>query len=84
MPCDSAIEYLCAAQYDDEPGECEWRYTHGLNPRNPRAAENEKRRPPWLPPGLSVMQDVPAGGPGSYPLVLAKAVRGVALIGSDD
>ena len=49
MPCDSAVEYFCASQYDDEPGACEWRYTHGLNPRNPRAAQNEKRRPPWIP-----------------------------------
>jgi hypothetical protein len=51
MPCDSAVEYFCASQYDDEPGECEWRYTHGLNPRNPRSADNEKRRPPWIPEG---------------------------------
>ena len=43
MPCDSAVEYFCASQYDDEPGACKWRYTHGLNPRNPRAAQNEKR-----------------------------------------
>ena len=58
MPCDSAVEYICASQYDDYscqydtgPGECTWRYTHGLNSKNPRAAENEKRRPPWIAEG---------------------------------
>lgn len=50
MPCDSAIEYICVRELDDA-GECGWRYTHGLNPANPRAAENERHRPPWIPEG---------------------------------
>jgi hypothetical protein len=49
MPCDSAVEYICAGQLDDKPTGCDWRYTHGLNPRNPRAEANEHHRPPWLP-----------------------------------
>lgn len=52
MPCDSAIEYICVNQYDDI-GDCDWRYTHGLNPANPRAAKNEESRPPWLPESQS-------------------------------
>lgn len=43
MPCSSAIEYWCGN--DD----CDWHYDHGLNPRNPRAAANEAKRPAWLP-----------------------------------
>lgn len=39
IPCDSAIEYSC---YN-----CKWRYTFGLNSRNPRAAANEACKPPW-------------------------------------
>ena len=76
MPCDSAVEYICASQYDDYscqydtgPGECTWRYTHGLNSKNPRAAENEKRRPPWIPEGQEC---------GEW------RAPGVALIGSED
>jgi hypothetical protein len=49
LPCDSAVEYICAGQLDDEPTDCRWRYTHGLNPVNPRAIANEESRPPWLP-----------------------------------
>jgi len=51
MPCDSAVDYVCAGQFDDKPTGCEWEYTHGLNPRNPRAARNEERRPSWIPAG---------------------------------
>jgi hypothetical protein len=47
LPCDSAVHYGCA----DEA--CNWDYTHGLNPGNPRSAVNEKHRPPWLPETLS-------------------------------
>jgi hypothetical protein len=50
MPCDSAVGYICVRELDDD-GECGWRYTHGLNPRNPRAAENEQRRPSWISQG---------------------------------
>jgi len=50
MPCDSAVEYICVRELDDD-GECGWRYTHGLNPKNPRAAANERRRPAWIPEG---------------------------------
>jgi hypothetical protein len=50
MPCDSAIAYGCDGHGDrDEDEGCGWDYTHGLNPRNPRAAANEENRPPWLP-----------------------------------
>ena len=64
--CDSAIEYLCGCWLDDEvpdpdnPGglwiyrepdcECNWRYTHGLNKRNPRWAKHQESRPAWLAP----------------------------------
>jgi hypothetical protein len=76
MPCDSAIEYYCVAQYaDDSPGTCAWEYTHGLNPRNPRSAANEAKRPAWIPEGLSVNQR--AGGSDFMPLVLATALPGV-------
>ena len=50
MPCDSAVEYMCdgpgSEGYPDEG--CGWSYEHGLNPRNPRAAANEEKRPPWI------------------------------------
>jgi hypothetical protein len=56
MPCDSAWEFWCAMPDDDgdllEDG-CGWSYTWGLNPRNPRAAVNEQRRPSWIPEGSS-------------------------------
>ena len=42
LPCDTAVDYYCTE--DD----CRWTYTAGLNPGNPRAAENERHRPPWL------------------------------------
>jgi hypothetical protein len=48
--CDSAVEYVCARDLDDA-GQCGWRYTHGLDIWNPRAAGNEMRRPPWIPGG---------------------------------
>lgn len=54
LPCDSATDWLCVA--DPAPGaaECGWSYTEGLNPRNPRAAENEMTRPAWLPVPVEV------------------------------
>lgn len=39
-PCDSAFYYGCT--------QCEWSYTHGLNPQNPRAKKNELNKPIWL------------------------------------
>lgn len=42
LPCDSATEYVCTSV------DCRWRYTLGLNPGNPRSAENEAGRPPWM------------------------------------
>lgn len=39
--CDSAMRYSC--------GCCDWSFTHGLNPDNPRSAKNEASRPTWLP-----------------------------------
>lgn len=79
MPCDSAIEYVCVRQYDDDPPEpvCDWRYTHGLNPRNPRAAANEACRPSWIPQGLSVVQPVQEK---PLPLSIVSAVSGVRAI----
>ena len=68
MPCDSAVEYICARDLDDD-GECGWRYTHGLNPRNPRAAANEEARPPWIPAGQAC---------GEW------RVPGVPMIGTDE
>jgi hypothetical protein len=52
MSCDSAWLFICARPDPDgdllEDG-CGWSYTWGLNPRNPRAAGNASRRPPWIP-----------------------------------
>jgi hypothetical protein len=41
LPCDSATDWYCTSD------ECRWGWTQGLNPRNPRAADNESRRPEW-------------------------------------
>jgi hypothetical protein len=47
--CDSALEYLCTCWLDDDTDcQCMWRYTHGLNPRNPRHAHCERSRPTWI------------------------------------
>lgn len=40
--CDSAYEFFCLE--DD----CDWHYTWGLNPKNPRSEANEQHRPDWL------------------------------------
>lgn len=40
-PCDSAIGWYCL---DDD---CAWEWTQGLNPRNPRAADNDEMEPAW-------------------------------------
>lgn len=40
LGCFSAFDYSC--------NECDWHYTHGLNPRNPRSLDNETRRPTWI------------------------------------
>lgn len=42
LDCDSAVRYAC--------GRCGWSYTNGLNPRNPRSAANEAKKPGWMPP----------------------------------
>jgi hypothetical protein len=44
MPCDSASDWYC------ESDECNWSWTEGLNPRNPRAAANDASRPSWSTP----------------------------------
>ena len=41
--CFSAMTYFCGSD------ECDWVYTHGLNPSNPRFDENKKDKPSWLP-----------------------------------
>lgn len=57
MPCDSATRYVCVAhdnnrcfsdcgEYNEHEG-CGWTWTWGLNPGNPRAADNETRNPNW-------------------------------------
>jgi hypothetical protein len=48
----------CSGQLRFDDGDlledgCGWSYTWGLNPRNPRAAVNEQRRPSWIPEGSS-------------------------------
>lgn len=43
LTCDSAVQYACEADG------CDWYYVNGLNPKNPRAADNELRRPQWMP-----------------------------------
>lgn len=45
LPCDSAYDLYC------EDDDCGWSYTWGLNPRNPRSVDNERRRPPWIAEG---------------------------------
>lgn len=42
LPCDSALYLFC------ETEGCNWAYTWGLNPKNPRFAWEESRRPEWL------------------------------------
>lgn len=42
IPCDSAGDLYCPNE------ECNWSYTWGLNPSNPRSPGNEKYRPNWL------------------------------------
>lgn len=61
MPCDSATIWSCETRWMDEDelralgkklgrkvSVCEWSFTEGLNPGNPRTADNETRRPEWL------------------------------------
>lgn len=51
MPCDSATRYYCVALEDpeDEYSDfgCGWSWTRGLNPNNPRSAENDSKNPHW-------------------------------------
>jgi hypothetical protein len=47
--CGSAHNLFCTAFLrDDVVSECRWSYTIGLNPKNPRALDNEIQRPAWL------------------------------------
>jgi hypothetical protein len=46
LPCDSATAWDCDADVNDGMG-CGWSWTQGLNPRNPRAADNDAKRPSW-------------------------------------
>ena len=57
MPCDSATKYYCIGhsdehcsprcwEYEDHDG-CGWDWTKGLNPGNPRSAENDLKDPHW-------------------------------------
>lgn len=47
MPCDSAYYWYCDGTEENDWDGCGWRWTEGLNPRNPRAAENEENNPHW-------------------------------------
>lgn len=61
LPCDSAVRWHCVAWQqedyqaqddgwmfeDDEGVGCGWSWTDGLNPGNPRAAENALNKPDW-------------------------------------
>lgn len=60
MPCDSATIWSCETRWMDEDElrllgkekghpivPCDWTWTEGLNPGNPRYAENETRNPHW-------------------------------------
>lgn len=54
MPCDSATVWSCETFWMIEGDEelqgrtpCNWSWTDGLNPRNPRAEENDERNPHW-------------------------------------
>jgi len=40
--CGSALEFYCA-----DLDICDWSWTCGLNPENPRSVENDLRSPPW-------------------------------------
>lgn len=42
LPCDTAYLYECTNEV------CDWRYTHGLNPKNPRSIAEQTKRPQWL------------------------------------
>lgn len=55
--CDSARKYICM-----EKG-CDWRYTHGLNPDNPRFGNEQKSKPVWVDDAWlgQTWQDVPDG-----------------------
>lgn len=49
LPCDSAVHLFCVCRAADHPTHrCGWDHTWGLNPDNPRSADNEKRHPVWL------------------------------------
>lgn len=76
MPCDSAISYFCTAWLEDDApaGACQWEYTHGLNPGNPRSPANEASRPAWLGDHQLVQG----------PLRLVTALPGIRMIGTDD
>lgn len=63
LPCDSAIRYEC------QHGDCEWGYVDGLNPRNPRSADNARRRPDWLT-DWELFDDSPLDMARAYPGVL--------------
>lgn len=52
MPCDSATIWSCETRWMDEDElegrtPCDWTWTEGLNPGNPRYPENETRNPHW-------------------------------------
>lgn len=64
LQCDSAVELHCVCAHVDQPEHsCRWNYTWGLNPDNPRAAENEQRRPGWL------KEDYDGGRPDGLPFL---------------
>lgn len=58
MPCDSAIELICGYDFEnDDTSECRWNYVWGLNPKNPRFEEEQKKRPAWLEEDMPPVND---------------------------
>jgi hypothetical protein len=53
----------------DDNSQCGWEYTHGLNPKNPRAADNERYRPQWLPVVPEYIKDYPGDLAGRTQIV---------------
>ncbi len=50
ITCDSAHWLSCQNE------SCDWSYTYGLNPGNPRSEQNEGERPEWLPQEITYSQ----------------------------
>lgn len=49
ISCSSAIDWGCDAETEGMLNGCGWNYTEGLSRGNPRSAENDARKPDWIP-----------------------------------